>query len=62
MRRNVSGAAPGPMPGITSIEIASARHPDGTAIVFDRDYFGNPRSLSALPGPFADGEAAKGAL
>ncbi len=37
-------------------------NPDGTAIVFDRDYFGNPRSLSALPGPFADGEAAKGAL
>jgi hypothetical protein len=37
-------------------------NPDGSPIVFDRDYFGNHRSLSAMPGPFADGEAAKGAL
>jgi hypothetical protein len=34
-------------------------NPDGSPIVFDRDYFGNHRSLSAMPGPFADGEAAK---
>lgn len=32
-------------------------NPDGSAIVFDRDYFGNERSLSALPGPFASAEA-----
>ena len=34
-------------------------NPDGSAIVFDRDYFGNHRALSAAPGPFADAEAAK---
>ncbi len=37
-------------------------NPDGSAIVFDRDYFGNHRGLSAMPGPFADAEAAKAAL
>jgi len=29
-------------------------NPDGTAITFDRDYFGNHRGLDTLPGPFAD--------
>jgi len=29
-------------------------NPDGSAITFDRDFFGNSRSLSALPGPFAE--------
>ena len=37
-------------------------NPDGSTIVFDRDYFGNHRGLSAMPGPFADGDAAKAAL
>ena len=32
-------------------------NPDGTAITFDRDFFGAHRGLTALPGPFA--EAAK---
>ena len=32
-------------------------NPDGTPIVFDRDFLGNHRALSALPGPFADGKA-----
>ena len=30
-------------------------NPDGTEIVFDRDYFGDHRGVDALPGPFADG-------
>lgn len=30
-------------------------NPDGSAIVFDTDYFGAHRGLSALPGPFAEG-------
>lgn len=29
--------------------------PNGETIIFDRDYFGNPRGLSTLPGPFAKG-------
>lgn len=29
-------------------------NPDGTEIVFDRDYFGNDRGLSTIPGPFAE--------
>ena len=29
-------------------------NPDGTDIVFDRDYFGGHRGLDALPGPFAE--------
>ena len=29
-------------------------NPDGTGIVFDRDYFGDHRGTDALPGPFAD--------
>ena len=34
-------------------------NPDGSPILFDTDYLGNHRSLAAMPGPFADGEAAK---
>ncbi|MBR1860269.1 MAG: right-handed parallel beta-helix repeat-containing protein [Lachnospiraceae bacterium] len=37
-------------------------NPDGTAITFDSDFFGNHRGLSTLPGPFADGAAAKKVL
>ncbi|MCR4886216.1 MAG: hypothetical protein K5919_04805, partial [Clostridiales bacterium] len=37
-------------------------NPDGTDILFDRDYFGNHRGLSALPGPFADASDAEKAL
>ena len=37
-------------------------NPDGSDITLDRDYFGNHRGLSALPGPFVDGDAAKKAL
>ncbi len=32
-------------------------NPDGTAITFDRDYFGAHRGLEALPGPFAEARA-----
>ena len=32
-------------------------NPDGSDIIFDRDYFGNHRGLSALPGPFAEGKS-----
>lgn len=31
---------------------------DGTAIIFDSDYFGNHRGLSTIPGPFATAEDA----
>ncbi len=31
-------------------------NPDGTPILFDRDYFGVRRELRPLPGPFASGE------
>ncbi|MBQ8092499.1 MAG: right-handed parallel beta-helix repeat-containing protein [Clostridia bacterium] len=35
-------------------------NPDGTAITFDRDYFGSPRGLRPIPGPFASaGELKK---
>ncbi|MCI7275187.1 MAG: right-handed parallel beta-helix repeat-containing protein [Lachnospiraceae bacterium] len=37
-------------------------NPDGTPITFDTDYFGNHRSLNAVPGPFATAEDAKKAL
>ena len=37
-------------------------NPDGSTIVFNRDYFGNERHLTAVPGPFADGNAAAGIL
>ena len=30
-------------------------NPDGTAIIFDRDYHGAHRGLNALPGPFSEG-------
>ena len=29
-------------------------NPDGSEIIFDKDYFGNHRGLSAIPGPFAE--------
>ena len=32
-------------------------NPDGTDIVFDRDYHGDHRGLSTLPGPFAEGKS-----
>ncbi len=31
--------------------------PDGSAIIFDRDYFGNHRGVNTLPGPFASADA-----
>ena len=31
-------------------------NPDGTAIIFDEDYLGEPRGLSTLPSPFASAE------
>jgi hypothetical protein len=34
-------------------------NPDGTDIIFDRDYLGEHRGLAAVPGPFASAEAAK---
>ena len=33
-------------------------NPDGTDIIFDRDYFGNHRGTDTIPGPFASGENA----
>ena len=33
-------------------------NPDGTAIIFDRDYLGEHRGVSAMPGPFASARAA----
>ncbi len=32
---------------------------DGSAITFDRDYYGNTRGLGVLPGPFASAESLK---
>ena len=29
-------------------------NPDGSAIIFDRDYLGNHRGVAAIPGPFAE--------
>ncbi|MBR6186357.1 MAG: right-handed parallel beta-helix repeat-containing protein [Clostridia bacterium] len=37
-------------------------NPDGSAITFDRDYFGNHRGLNALPGPFASADDAENIL
>ena len=37
-------------------------NPDGSPIFFDTDYMGSHRSLSAMPGPFADPDSAKGAV
>ncbi|MGI6107665.1 MAG: right-handed parallel beta-helix repeat-containing protein [Lachnospiraceae bacterium] len=34
-------------------------NPDGTEIIFNRDYFDNHRGTSTIPGPFADPEAAE---
>ncbi|MBR1822324.1 MAG: right-handed parallel beta-helix repeat-containing protein [Clostridia bacterium] len=34
-------------------------NPDGTEIIFDRDYFGAHRGLDTLPGPFAEGGAER---
>ena len=31
-------------------------NPDGTEIIFNRDYFGNPRGTDTIPGPFASAE------
>ena len=36
--------------------------PDGSAIVFDRDYLGNTRGVGVLPGPFASADAVEKAL
>ena len=33
-------------------------NPDGTAITFDKDYFGNHRGTDTIPGPFVSDEAA----
>lgn len=37
-------------------------NPDGTAIRFDSDYFGEHRGVDVIPGPFADGKEADEAL
>ena len=37
-------------------------NPDGTDIVFDRDYFGNHRGLRTIPGPFASAEDSEKVL
>ena len=37
-------------------------NPDGTDIVFDRDYFGNHRGIKTIPGPFAGAEDAEKVL
>ncbi len=37
-------------------------NPDGSAITFDEDYFGNHRGLRAVPGPFVSAESMKKAL
>ena len=30
-------------------------NPDGTSIMFDRDYFGTSRGVATIPGPVAEG-------
>ena len=37
-------------------------NPDGSPITFDRDYFGDHRGLTAMPGPFASAEALRKAV
>ena len=37
-------------------------NPDGSEIVFNRDYFGSHRGLDTLPGPFASAEDAEKTL
>ena len=34
-------------------------NPDGTAIVFDRDYFGGHRGVAVVPGPLAQSDGAE---
>ena len=34
-------------------------NPDGTAILFESDYFGGHRGIQVVPGPFASAEDAK---
>lgn len=34
-------------------------NPDGSAIIFNTDYLGEHRGVSAIPGPFASGDSAK---
>lgn len=36
--------------------------PDGSAITFDEDYFGNHRDVTPLPGPFVSKAAASAML
>ena len=37
-------------------------NPDGSTIVFNRDYFGNERGLTVIPGPFANPECVSNKL
>lgn len=37
-------------------------NPDGSAITFDRDYYGNHRGLRTIPGPFASANEAENIL
>jgi len=37
-------------------------NPDGSAITFDSDFYGNHRGLDTIPGPFAEGKAVFEAL
>ena len=37
-------------------------NPDGSAITFDRDYFGNSRGVNTIPGPFSSEESLKEVL
>ena len=37
-------------------------NPDGSAITFDRDYFGDTRGITAVPGPFVSKASLKKAL
>lgn len=37
-------------------------NPDGSAITFDRDYFGDARGITAVPGPFVSKESLKKSL
>lgn len=37
-------------------------HPDGSTIVFDRDYYGNTRGVAPVPGPFVSAESMESSL
>lgn len=37
-------------------------NPNGTAITFDKDYFGGHRGINTLPGPFVDAESSEKTL